>query len=83
VSAAFAAVYWISVLLTAGALIHALTRSERDWLAADRSKSYWVAWLIIGGVFGPVGVIASVVYLIAVVSRMGGQSRTPGPFDKQ
>ena len=77
------AIYWISVVLTAFALIHALTRSERDWLAADRSKSYWVTWLIFGMIFGPIGVIVAIVYLIAVVSQMGTDSRTPGPFDKQ
>ena len=82
-SGALLAVYWISVVLTAFVLIHALTRTERDWLAADRSKSYWVTWLVVGMIFGPIGVIVAIVYLIAVVSRMGTDNRTPGPFDKQ
>jgi uncharacterized membrane protein YedE/YeeE len=82
-SVALFSIYWISFALTALVLVHALTRSERDWLAADRSKSYWVTWLIIGMIFGPVGVIAAIVYLIAVVSQMGSSTRAPGPFDKQ
>lgn len=76
-------VYWISFVLTGFALSHALTRSQRGWLAADRSKSYWVTWLIVGMIFGPVGLIAAIVYLIAVVSQMGSNNRTPGPFDKR
>ncbi len=82
-SGAIWAVYWISFVLTAFVLIHALTRSQREWLAADRSKSYWVTWLIIGMIFGPVGVVMAIVYLIAVVPRMSASARTPGPFDKQ
>lgn len=76
-------VYWISFVLTGFALIHALTRSQREWLAADRSKSYWVTWLIVGMIFGPVGLITAIVYLIAVVSQMGSNNRTPGQFDKR
>ena len=80
---AFTAIYWISVGLTVLTLIHALTRSERDWLAADRSKSYWVTGLIVGALFGPIGVIVSIVYLIAVVAKMSSTPQAPGPFDKQ
>jgi hypothetical protein len=79
----FLTIYWVSFVLTAAVLIHALTRSQREWLAADRSKSYWVTLLIVGMIFGPIGLITAVVYLIAVVSQMGSNSRTPGPFDKQ
>jgi hypothetical protein len=42
-----------------------------------------VTWIIVGGIFGPIGVIASIVYFIAVVPRMTPNGRTPGPFDKQ
>jgi hypothetical protein len=80
---ALIAVYWISVVLTVLTLIHALTRSERDWLAADRSKSYWVTGLVVGALFGPFGVIVSIVYLVAVVAKMSSTPRSPGPFDKR
>ena len=82
-SGTIAAIYWISVVLTGLVLIHALTRSQREWLAADRNKAYWVASLIIGMIFGPIGVVMAIVYLIAVIPRMTGSDRTPGPFDKR
>ena len=64
-------------ILTLWALIDAATKPEAAWSAAGKSKTTWIIVLVIGLIFGCVGLIASIIYLASVRPALAGSSGPP------
>ena len=73
--------WWIGAALSLIGLIHALTRPQRAWIAADRNKGYWVGSLAIGILVGWAGFISAIAYLVGAVPGMS-RAVTDRRFDK-
>jgi Protein of unknown function (DUF2516) len=65
------------LILTVWALIDAATKPDAAWAAAGKSKTTWIVVLVIGVVFGCVGLIASLIYLLSVRPTLVGSSGPP------
>ena len=74
------AVWLLSIVVGGVAVIDCLRRPQSEWVTADRARSAWVTWIVLGAIFC-LGVPMGVVYLVAVVPRFGRRT-VPIEFEK-
>ena len=65
------------LILTVWALVDAATKPDAAWAAAGKSKSTWIVVLAIGIIFGCVGLVASIIYLVSVRPALTSSSGPP------
>ncbi len=69
-----------SLVVGVWAVIDALVRPDSDWMAADQNKTAWVIGLLVGPlVLFPLGIMVSLVYLVAIRSKLGRVARGYSP----
>jgi hypothetical protein len=62
------------------AVIDCARRPQSAWIAADRARSMWITWIVLGA-FVFVGVPMGLVYLVAIVPRFS-QGNLATEFEK-
>lgn len=73
----------LSYLISAAVTGFALSRPSSAWLRADRDKSWWVSFMVVMTIFGPVGLIAVTAFIVGVLPRMHAnrESQTSEPYE--
>jgi hypothetical protein len=67
----------VSYLSGVGAIVHAATRPESEWVRADRSKVSWLTVLGLGTLFA-VGIVVALVYAIGVMPLLLAKDSSSG-----
>lgn len=57
-------------IVNAAVFIFAFTRPTAAWLTADRNRGFWLTTLAVSGFLAVPGIIADVVFFVAVLPRM-------------
>jgi hypothetical protein len=76
----------VSYLSGVGAIVHAATRPESEWVRADRSKASWLTILGVGTLFA-LGIVVALVYAIGIVpllaSKESSSRSSSSEFEKR
>jgi hypothetical protein len=67
--------YALSVLQIA----HMYRRSQSDWVAADRSRGWWLTMTVCLGMFG-LGLLTAVIYVVGVLPRFAAATPIDDAF---
>jgi hypothetical protein len=72
----------ISYLAGLAIVVHAALQPSSAWVAADRSRPYWLTVLITLTLFA-LGIVAAIAYFVGVVPGFAKSNATVSPFRKQ
>lgn len=73
-------VWWLSLALGAISVIDCARRPQSAWVTADRSRSAWIMWIVLGSLLF-LGMLIAPIYWLTVVPRFSQRTVT-SDFDK-